>query len=203
MNKIISLPIAIVLVIVALFCTAGCSSNPKSRSSETIVSETTNSNSMTTVPKIETSKAIEEPTTVQATEPQTTEPEIPEQIADESEELKEELTSAKWLISKVYEDGVEKNVQIHYGSIIIQTGAYLEFYNDNTFKCVLGFVGCEGTYTIDNGDVTVHITGKYDGTSVDSEDTDEYQTLIWDKDEQLIYLELSGVTNQFKKKSAN
>lgn len=79
---------------------------------------------MTTVSKIETSKAIEEPTTVQATEPQTTEPEIPEQTADESEELKEVLTSAKWLISKVYEDGVEKNVQIQYGSIIIQTGAY-------------------------------------------------------------------------------
>ncbi len=107
------------------------------------------------------------------------------------------LTASRWQLSTVEHDGEVSN-PMYYGSVIRQTGAYLQFNTDGTFNCVLGMVGCEGTYTLSNGEITVNITTTYDGKADKGYAADDVQTLIRDKEAGTIQLDLNGVTNTFR-----
>lgn len=107
------------------------------------------------------------------------------------------LTASRWQLSTVEHDG-EVSDPMYYGSVIRQTGAYLQFNTDYTFSCVLGMDGCEGTYTLSNGEITVNITTTYDGKADKGYAADDVQTLPWNKEAGTIQLELNGVTNTFK-----
>ena len=106
------------------------------------------------------------------------------------------LTASRWKLTTVEHDG-EESGPMYYGSVIRQAGAYLEFNTDNTFNCVLGMTGCEGTYTLADGEVTVNITTVYDGKSDKGYAADDVQTLLWNKEAGTIKLKLNGVTNTF------
>lgn len=81
-----------------------------------------------------------------------------------SVDYKKILTSKKWIAEKCYENGKEQDIQMYYGSIIKDTGAYLQFNKDGTFKCIMGFMGCKGKYKVDsNGNITVTKTVLYTG----------------------------------------
>ena len=133
-----------------------------------------------------------------ATEPATAAAETITSTDSDADADKAELVSSKWVLSEVYVNG-EKYRGNYYGSIIKQTGAYLEFHEDDTFKCILGFPGCEGTYTVDSGIVTLHITTKYSGSAGDGEPCDETETLVWDHEEGTIRFNFNDVTNVFVK----
>ena len=79
------------------------------------------------------------------------------------------LSGTRWNLSMVYADGEEQRPSVRYGSVIRQTGAYITFDSDNTFNCVLGLVGCTGTYSTSDSGTTLHITTRYDGTSENGE----------------------------------
>ena len=85
---------------------------------------------------------------------------------------------------------------IQYGSIINQTGAYLEFREDNSFVCALGYQGCEGTYTAATGEIPVHIDVIYDGRS-EGIASDEDRVMKWNVQQGDIQFDLNGVTNVF------
>ena len=107
------------------------------------------------------------------------------------------LTASRWQLSTVEHDGEVSN-PMYYGSVIRQTGAYLQFNTDGTFNCVLGMVGCEGTYSLTDGDLTVNITTVYDGKTEKGSAADEVQTLPWNKEAGTIQLRLNNVTNTFR-----
>ena len=123
--------------------------------------------------------------------------EAPADAPDTSSNDLSALTASRWQLSTVEHDG-EVSDPMYYGSVIRQTGAYLQFNTDGTFNCVLGMVGCEGTYTLSNGEITVNITTTYDGKADKGYAADDVQTLIRDKEAGTIQLELNGVTNTFK-----
>lgn len=123
--------------------------------------------------------------------------EAPADAPDTSSNDLSALTASRWQLSTVEHDG-EVSDPMYYGSVIRQTGAYLQFNTDGTFSCVLGMVGCEGTYTLSNGEITVNITTTYDGKADKGYAADEVQTLPWNKEAGTIQLELNGVTNTFK-----
>ena len=146
-----------------------------------------------------------EPATVSVTEPPTepvteppTEPPVEETDPPQSENPeKAELVNNKWSLRTVYDsDGQEISPQFQYGSVIRQSGAYIEFHEDNTFKCILGTIGCEGTYELQNGVVLLHLTVKYTGKGTESCDEDSH--LVWDHDETIKF-DFNNVTNVFKK----
>lgn len=123
--------------------------------------------------------------------------EAPADAPDTSSDDLATLTASRWQLSTVEHDG-EVSDPMYYGSVIRQTGAYLQFNTDYTFSCVLGMVGCEGTYTLSNGEITVNITTTYDGKADKGYAADDVQTLIRDKEAGTIQLELNGVTNTFR-----
>lgn len=123
--------------------------------------------------------------------------EAPADAPDTSSNDLSALTASRWQLSTVEHDG-EVSDPMYYGSVIRQTGAYLQFNTDGTFSCVLGMVGCEGTYTLSNGEITVNITTTYDGKADKGYAADEVQTLPWNKEAGTIQLELNGVTNTFR-----
>ena len=117
---------------------------------------------------------------------------------DPDAEYKDELTGSEWTLFKVYAGGEEFLPNVFYGSSI-SMGASIEFYEDDTFHCILGIKGCNGTYSIENGDVNLHITAKYNGTSSDGNPCDEYTPLIWDRDASTIQFQLDNADNLFAK----
>ena len=121
-------------------------------------------------------------------EPTTVEP-TPEPTVDLTEITKNRLTENKWRLINCIVNGVEKSPVLWYGNFIRQTGAYMEFHVDDTFKCIMGFVCCEGTYTVDNEAVSVHITGEMDGSSAEPEPVDKYRTLDCNFDSGVISLD--------------
>lgn len=122
------------------------------------------------------------------------------QVIDDNAAYKNELTDYQWVLMKVYQDGEEVSPATYYGSVIRQTGAYIEFKGDDTFSCSLGVRGCEGTYSIDSGVVTLHITTRYDGNDA-GKSTDEDVTLKWDRSAGTIDFDYFSVTNEFSKRS--
>lgn len=118
--------------------------------------------------------------------------------ADSSTDYKAELIG-QWKLSAVYKDGEQQSIAAQYGSVIRQTGAYIEFKDDDTFQCVLGLPGCKGTYSIENGEVTLHITTKYDGKTDAGNACDENETLKWDHEARTLSFDFNGVTNEFSK----
>ena len=100
------------------------------------------------------------------------------------DEIKSLLTSDKWILREVYEDDVlyEGN---YYGSITTQTGAYIEFNTDGSFNCILGFLVYKGTYTVSNGDVSVHTTQEMDDAN--EKDINDTQVLGWETDDTILY----------------
>ena len=119
------------------------------------------------------------------------------QVTDSSSADKDELVNSDWVLSEVYVDG-EKYQGNYYGSVVSQTGAYIAFYDDDTFLCILGMSGCKGTYSIDAGVVTLHITTKYTGADT-GKPADESETLTWDREAGTVSFELNSVTNVFDK----
>ena len=123
--------------------------------------------------------------------------EAPADAPDTSSDDLAALTASRWQLSTVEHDGEESD-PMYYGSVIRQTGAYLQFNTDGTFSCVLGMVGCEGTYSLTDGDLTVNITTVYDGKTEKGSAADEVQTLPWNKEAGTIQLRLNNVTNTFR-----
>ena len=120
-----------------------------------------------------------------------------------SEIIKERLIAKKWTLKKCIVDGKEENPAVWYGHFIAQTGAYLEFHADDTFKCIMGFISCEGTYTVENETVSMHITGEMNGSSREPEPVDKYRTPDCDFDSGVIRLDYcygdrNQVTNIFE-----
>lgn len=122
------------------------------------------------------------------------------QVNEENAVYKNELTDYQWVLTKVYQDGEEVSPAAYYGSVIRQTGAYLAFSGDGTFTCSLGVKGCQGSYFVDTGVVTLHITVLYDGTD-EGKAWDEDVTLQWDRAAGVIDFDYFGVTNEFSKRS--
>jgi|GEM_PF-4650060 len=138
---------------------------------------------------VSSASSTSEPTIVDPTpEPTIAEP-TPEPTVDLTEITKDKLTANKWNLKNCIVDGVEKSPALWYGNFIRQTGAYMEFHADDTFKCIMGFVCCEGTYTVDNEAVSVHITGEMDGSSAKPEPVDKYRTLDCNFDSGVISLD--------------
>lgn len=107
-----------------------------------------------------------------------------------------ELTDHQWNLSAVYRDGEQQNIGVLYGSVIRETGAYLKFNEDDTFECVLGVTGCKGTYAVENGDITLHITTKF---SAKTEECDEHGTVKWDHNADTLTFDFNNITNVFTK----
>ena len=122
------------------------------------------------------------------------------QVIEDNSVYKNELTDYQWVLLKVYQDREEVSPATYYGSVIRQTGAYIEFNGDNTFNCSLGVKGCKGSFSIDAGVVTLHITVLYDGTD-EGKAWDEDVTLKWDRAAGIIDFDYFDVTNEFSKRS--
>ena len=135
------------------------------------------------------------------TEPESEEQPINNSFGMSDEEIKSMLTSDRWILQEVYVDG-ERYQGNYYGSIISQTGAYIDFNNDGSFKCCLGFVGCNGTYSVNNGSVNITITQNIvDAKTIDTKETKE---LGWRSEDNTILFDYSAfdsgenVTNAFR-----
>ena len=108
-----------------------------------------------------------------------------------------ELTDHQWNLSAVYRDGEQQNIGVLYGSVIRQTGAYITFDSDNTFNCVLGLVGCTGTYSTSDSGTTLHITTRYDGTSENGEPCDENTAVTIDPETQVLSFTFNNAKHEF------
>lgn len=148
--------------------------------------------------EIPTQPETESPTEAPTEIPTKAPTEAPAPTVDPNAEYKDELTDGEWTLSKVYAGGNEFAPNEFYGSSI-RLGDTIEFYEDYSFHCVLGLKGCKGTYSIENGDVTLHLTAKYDGKSTDGNPCDEYTPLIRDKEANTIQFKLNNVDNLFSK----
>lgn len=108
------------------------------------------------------------------------------------------LTNKKWIAQTCYVDGQETGIQDEYGSVIKNTGTYLEFKDDGTFNCVLGLCGCSGTYSLnDDGDISVTKTVLYNGSS-EGKEINETEQLETEGKYDSIKLTVDSVTVLFK-----
>ena len=107
------------------------------------------------------------------------------------------LSGTRWNLSMVYADGEEQRPSVRYGSVIRQTGAYITFDSDNTFNCVLGLVGCTGTYSTSDSGTTLHITTRYDGTSENGEPCDENTAVTIDPETQVLSFTFNNAKHEF------
>ncbi|SCX07329.1 hypothetical protein SAMN02910436_00528 [Ruminococcaceae bacterium P7] len=186
------------IIVVLLLSLAGCSGGSSQTSATTPATQTT-----VKATENPTQKPTEKPTEKPTQKPTETPTETPTQKPTEkptqkptepptenvSEKIKEELTAQKWGLTKCIVDGKETSPAYQYGHFISQTGAYMEFKNDYTFSCVMGFISCEGTYDINDDEVSVHITGEADGSNISMVPTDKYETLDCDFDSGIIKLD--------------
>ena len=107
------------------------------------------------------------------------------------------LSGTRWNLSMVYADGEEQRPSVRYGSVIRQTGAYITFDSDNTFNCVLGLVGCTGTYSTSDSGTTLHITTRYDGTSENGEPCDENTAVTIDPETHVLSFTFNNAKHEF------
>ncbi|MBQ7505130.1 MAG: hypothetical protein IJT79_07430 [Ruminococcus sp.] len=161
MKKLIFLSTALLLSISVMLTGCGEQKAVKKSSSETAAATTSASVVETTekATKKETKKSSSKPEKTKkssSTGKETVSQAQTQAPAQASVDYQKLLTSKKWNAERCYDNGKEQDIQMYYGSIIKETGAYLQFKNDGTFKCVMGFIGCKGTYTVDsNGKITV------------------------------------------------
>lgn len=120
------------------------------------------------------------------------------QGADEQSDAENDLIG-RWNLTAVDKDGEEQSIGVIYGSVIRQTGAYIELNSDGTFNCVLGLVGCTGDYTVENGELTLHATTEYDGKSDDGKSCDEQIPVTLDRENNTLTFDFNNVTNTFTK----
>lgn len=109
---------------------------------------------------------------------------------------KGEPVGNQWNLSAVYRDGEQQSIGVIYGSVIRETGAYIQFNEDDTFECILGITGCKGTYAVENGDIALHITAKYGAKTVEC---DEHETVKWDHEAGTLTFDFNNITNVFTK----
>lgn len=114
------------------------------------------------------------------------------------DEYMKELTENNWKLSKVFENGKEIKPTAAYGNFIIKTGTNLVFKNDHTFSCGLGFYGCSGTFSIDNGVIKAHTDTQFTGSGNKEADFD--QTLEFDYENRTVAIENDGYLNIFEAK---
>ena len=168
MKKFLLSAIAVLAVVSFVMTGCGDKKEEKKSSSKTSVTAASTTQEETTEKETETptEKATESKSQKTDNSSQETAEETIEEKATQapSTDYQKILTSKKWNAQKCFENGVEQNIQSYYGSIVRDTGAYLQFKKDGTFKCVMGFIGCDGTYNVDeNGNVTVTKTVLYKG----------------------------------------
>ena len=108
------------------------------------------------------------------------------------------LTGGSWTLTGVFVNGEQQSPAVYYGSIIRQTGAYLDFSEDGSFSCVLGGVGCSGDYSVSDTGINLHITTKYTASS-EGEGCDENQSLSCDTAAGTIRFDYNGAINVFTK----
>ena len=198
-NKVYVLMVIVLIMLTAL--TAACNKQSTQSATEAATEATTAAPTAaptTTPTQLDTEQPTQAPTKA-PTEAPVPETEAPAPTVDLNAEYKDELINNEWALFKVYADGEEFFPARYYGSSI-RLGNKVEFYEDDTFYCVLGFSGCKGTYSIESGDITLHITTKYNGTSSEGNPSDEYTPLIWDRDTDTIQFKLNNADNLFTKK---
>ena len=126
-----------------------------------------------------------------------TEPEIHEEVNTSDPALKRELTNHKWRLCYVLKDGQQIMPNVQYGSVINQSGAYIQFREDDTFTCILGVVGCEGTYSAAPGKISAHIHTVHGSGPDGASDADEDAVMSWNLQQGDIQFDFNGVTNVF------
>ena len=155
----------------------------------------------TTVPT--TAEETTKPETDATKETKATKETVPETAATEttiapSADYSKILTGKKWLCEKCVKNGKTVNIQDYYGSVVKETGTYIQFNDDGTFKCVMGFEGCEGTYKVsDSGTVTVTKTILYTATKEKKINQTETLKTEGDNDIESITIKLNGVSITF------
>lgn len=174
--------IAVIGLISAVALTAACAGSSK-KAEPTYVTGTDSESALSAQTE---PAAATEPTADNAAE-----------TTDSDTAYQAQLTAARWNLTAVYKDGEQQSIGVQYGSVIRETGAYMEFHEDNSFKCILGYQGCEGTYTVVNGALTLHITTKYNGRSENGNPCDENAAVNWDHEANTLSFDFNGVTNVF------
>ena len=192
---------AAVITAVLLTVLSGCGTQKKQTTQPATVAAGTEAPTVTPT-KAPTDASTEAPTKAQITagdiEIIPAEEEAEEKAETVNPVVKRELTDHKWRLTRVIKDGEMIAPDIQYGSIIRQTGAYLEFHEDDTFSCNLGFISCEGTYTSNEaGRIDVHITLAYDGSSSEGIPADEDRSMRWNLQQGTISFDYNNVTNEF------
>lgn len=134
-----------------------------------------------------------------ATAPTEEKVDLSPQGADNASDAPDDTLTGRWNLTAVYKDGEEQQIGVIYGSVIRQTGAYIELNDDLTFNCVLGIVGCQGDYTADGDNITLHITTDYDGTSDAGKACDEHTAVIVDRENNTLSFDYHNMTNTFAK----
>ncbi len=114
------------------------------------------------------------------------------------DEYMKKLTENNWKLSKVFENGKEINPTNAYGNFILTTGTKLTFNTDHTFTCNLGFYGCSGTFSIENGVIRAHTDTQFTGAGNKAADFD--QTLEYDYETKTVAIENDGYLNLFEAK---
>lgn len=195
MKRFVVIIIAVVITLLAV-AASGCGEKEKedtksSKSSSSKASVTSSSETSATketetkeTKPTEATKETEKETTANQTESTS--------AAKTADDYKKILTRKKWHCVKCFKDGERVSIQVLYGTVIKDTGTYIEFRKDNTFKCVMGFEGCDGTYRVyDNGKLEVTKKVIYSGGK--SNKVNQTETLDVEDDYSSLTLNLNGV----------
>ena len=185
--------IALVGACIMIACTAACTDVPKGSNTPT---ERTPAGAegyidVTDAPTEAATEAPTDPPSVDAASQE-------EEVNSSADNDKSELVDHQWKLTKLYKNGEGRKIYVEYGSVVRQSGTYIQFNDDDTFECVLGVIGCKGTYAVENGDVALHITTKYTGKN-EGDACDEYETAKWDHEADTLSFDLNSYTNVFTK----
>lgn len=194
-----SLIIAAAAIAVAIIAT-GCGEENKPATSETKATTASATTSATETKETKATKATQKATkaTQKPTQKATKATSKVVETEPEPADFGAILTKRKkWNCEKCVKNGKEINVQDYYGSVVKETGTYIQFNKDGTFKCVMGFEGCEGTYKVSGNDVTVNKTLLYMGTKEKTINETEKLVIEGVSDIESITMKLNGVAITF------
>lgn len=190
--------IALITVVMLITSLVGCG---KSTRSATPVAPTNTNSASTVAPTTAvTEKPTESPTekpsevpTQAPTEPATEPP--AEKTKKDKPSYRDKLIESKYVLDHV-EDSQGNILDNYYGSIVAQTGAHMNFYEDDTFECVLGMYSWKGTFRIENGVVILSVEEAYEPSG--KGETDYVVGLIWNPEEnKSLIFKANGVKNYF------
>lgn len=191
MKKLLCLT-ALCCAVLLTLCACGDKTAVATQPAETTAQETAADANTTAT------KAVTDVTEAEAETAADAKEDVAPQGADEQSDAESDLLG-RWNLTSVSVDGEEQQIGVIYGSVIRQTGAYIELMDDGSFSCVLGFVGCSGDYAVNNGALTLHVTTDYDGRSDNGKTCDEQLPATLDRQNNTLTFDYHNVTNTFTK----